>query len=154
MTQTKPSTVADPGDVFAFFNEIGIIGQLSSSLFAKTLPDNVHPSHFSILNHLVRLGDGKTPIRIAEAMQVTKMTMTHSLKVLTEKGFIDVRPNPDDARGKLVFLTEMGRAFRDRAIADVTAEFQDLLTAEQVALMAELRPSLIAIRKHLDANRR
>ena len=142
------------GGVFAFFNEIGIINQLATALFSKSLPDGVHPSHFSILNHLVRLGDGKTPIRIAEAMQVTKMTMTHSLKVLTERGFITVTPNPDDARGKLVFLTEEGRSFRDRAIAKVVAEFGDILTEDQVVTMSDLQPGLVALRKHLDANRR
>lgn len=153
MTQNQDDTEG-MGAVFAFFNEVGIINQLSTALFAKTLPDNVHPSHFSILNHLVRTGDGKTPIRIAGAMQVTKMTMTHSLKVLTERGFIETRPNPDDARGKLVFLTPEGRAFRDRAIAGVVAEFSDLLTPELVEDMARLRPGLVAMRKHLDANRR
>ena len=69
-------------EVFGFFTEIGIINQLSTALFAKSLPNGVHPSHFSILNHLARRGDGTPPLRIASAMQVTKNTMTHSLNVL------------------------------------------------------------------------
>lgn len=142
------------GEVFAFFNEVGIINQLATSLFAKTLPDNVHPSHFSILNHLVRMGDAKTPVRIAAAMQVTKMTMTHSLKVLSERGFISVGPNPDDARGKLVYLTDAGRRFRTEAIARVVGEFDGLFAPEHLAAMERLRPALREIRKHLDANRR
>lgn len=140
--------------VFAFFSEIGIIHQLSSALLAKCLPDGVHPSHFAILNHLVRMGDGKTPIRIAGAMQVTKMTMTHSLKVLTTKGFITTGPNPDDARGKLVYLTDNGRAFREEAIARVITMFGDILGPEHREAMVRLRPDLAVLRQHLDDNRR
>ncbi len=140
--------------MFGFFNEIGIINQLSTTLFAKCLPDGVHPSHFSILNHLVRTGDGKTPVRIASAMQVTKNTMTHSLKVLSDRGFVSVKPNPEDARGKLVFLTEDGRAFRNASISNVVEMFGDILTEEQQVIMDRIADDLVTLRKHLDANRR
>lgn len=139
--------------IFTFFNEIGIISQLSSTLLAKALPDGVHPSHFAIVNHLVRMGDGKAPIRIAGAMQVTKTTMTHSLKVLTDRGYIRTEPNPDDARGKLVFLTPEGRAFREEAIRRVAGLYGAMLSPEQVAAMARLMPDLREIRAFLDKNR-
>lgn len=141
------------GQLFGVFNEIGIINQLASTLLAKCLPDGVHPSHFSIVNHLVRMGDGKTPISIAGAMQVTKTTMTHSLKVLIERGFIRVEPNPEDARGKLVFLTEAGRAFRNESIQNVGTRFGALFSEEQSAEMLDLVPSLAKLRKFLDENR-
>ena len=149
------ATEIDAADAaaFAFFNEIGIIGQLSTAVFARTLPDGVHPSHFAILNHLVRTGDGKTPIRIARAMQVTKTTMTHSLKVLEDRGFIDVGPNPDDARGKLVRLTDEGRRFRDVAIARVSERMRAILRPEDRARMARCLDDLTEVRRHLDASR-
>ena len=139
---------------FAYFTEVGIINQLSTALFAKILPDGIHPSHFSILNHLTLRGDNKTPVRIAEAMQVTKNTMTHSLKVLSERGYVRVAPHPDDGRAKSVFLTEEGRAFRERAIAQVLAEFHTLLGPEQMALMERCLDDLRAMRVFLDDNRR
>jgi DNA-binding MarR family transcriptional regulator len=139
--------------VFAAFNEIGIVNQLATALLAACLPDGVHPSHFSILNHLARLGDGKTPVRIASAMQVTKNTMTHSLKVLEGRGLIEVRANPDDGRGKLVFLTEAGRRFRDEAITRVTERFDAVLTPEIREVLARLQPDLTTLRRHLDDNR-
>ena len=154
VTQTGPQTGEAMPLGFAFFNEIGILSQLSNALLAKCLPDEVHPSHFSILNHLCRMGDGKTPVRIAGAMQVTKNTMTHSLKVLEGRGFVDVRPNPDDGRGKLVFLTTDGRAFRDRAIQDVMQEFSNLFGPDQVALMERTLDDLRQMRRHMDENRR
>ncbi|MEM9496453.1 MAG: MarR family transcriptional regulator [Pseudomonadota bacterium] len=140
-------------EVFGFFTEIGIINQLSTTLLAKSLPDGVHPSHFSILNHLARLGDGKSPNQIASAMQVTKNTMTHSLKVLSDRTYIEVRPDPQDGRGKLVYLTPSGRSFRDGAIAQVSADFAHIFGADQIALMRRIGGDLEAMRKHLDNNR-
>ncbi len=145
------------GDVsevmFAFLNEIAIISQLSAALLARTLPDGIHPSHFGVLNHLGRTGDGKTPVQIASAMQVTKATMTHTLKVLEDRGLIDIRPNPEDARGKLVFLTREGHAFRDNAVIKLGEGFGHLETAEYRKMAQRLLPDLAAFRKHLDNNR-
>ena len=140
-------------EVFGFFNEIGIINQLSTAILAKCLPDGVHPSHFAIVNHLVRTGDGKSPVRIAAAMQVTKNTMTHSLKVLEDRKFIRVEPDPEDGRGKLVRLTDAGRGFREAAIASVLARFGDIVGPEQYEIMGRVRGDLEVLRKHLDENR-
>lgn len=140
-------------EVFGFFTEIGIINQLSTAMFAKSLPDDIHPSHFSILNHLVRRGDGKPPLQIASAMQVTKNTMTHSLKVLQDRGFIDVQPDPNDGRGKLVYLTEAGRAFREDAIVLVNKLFSHVIGDDQIKIMRRIRGDLELMRLHLDNNR-
>ena len=139
--------------VFGFFTEVGIIAQLSTAMLAKSLPDGVHPSHFSILNHLARLGDARPPARIAAAMQVTKNTMSHSLKVLLERDFITVEPDPDDGRGKLVSLTDKGRSFRDQAIINVSEVFGHVIGADQLAAMERIGGDLARLRKHLDDNR-
>ncbi|WP_298861594.1 MarR family winged helix-turn-helix transcriptional regulator [uncultured Sulfitobacter sp.] len=143
----------NPDEVFGFFNEIGIINQLSTAMFAKSLPDGVHPSHFSILNHLARTGDGKPPLRIASAMQVTKNTMSHSLKTLQDRGFINVKPDPNDGRGKLVYLTDKGRTFRDEAIILVSQTFAHVIGEEQIEIMRRIRSDLEQMRKHLDSQR-
>ena len=143
----------DPDATFAFFNEVGIVAQLSSALFAKVLPDGVHPSHFAILNHLTRLGDGKTPVAIADAMQVTKATMTHSLQVLLARDFIRIEPSQADARSKNVWLTQAGRDFRDTAIKTVVERFRSLVTPELAADMASALPHLRRVRQILDESR-
>lgn len=144
---------ADGMEVFGFFNEIGIINQLSSAMLAKCLPDGVHPSHFAIINHLVRMGDGKSPVRIAAAMQVTKNTMTHSLRVLTDHHYITVEPDPKDGRAKIVRLTEQGRAFRETAIRNVLARFEDVIEPKHLAIMDRIKEDLAVLRKHLDDSR-
>jgi len=140
-------------EIFGFFTEVGIINQLSTAILARSLPEGVHPSHFSILNHLMRIGDGKPPVRIASAMQVTKNTMTHSLKVLQVRGYITVEPDPKDGRGKLVFLTREGRVFRNEAIARVSDVFGHVIGADQLAIMRRIGGDLEEMRKHLDQNR-
>lgn len=141
------------GQVFAFFNEVAIIDQLGTSLLGKVLPDGVHPSHFAIIVHLVRLGDGKTPRNLAAAMQVTKATMSHSLKVLENRGFIETRACQEDARSKQVFLTDAGRTFQVEAITAAARTFSRFLRQGHIDIMAELLPDLITIRKLLDENR-
>lgn len=150
---TNPTGYDAPPYVYAVFNEIGIINQLATALLAQSLPDGVHPSHFAVLNHLVRTGDGTTPARIAAAMQVRRNTMTHTLKVLEGRGFIRLARNPDDARGKLVFLTGAGHAFRDAAVAQVLAASSALIGPRESALLARIHDDLVTLRKHLDANR-
>ncbi|MEM6384775.1 MAG: MarR family winged helix-turn-helix transcriptional regulator [Pseudomonadota bacterium] len=149
---SKAHNTADMA-VFGFFNEVGIINQLSTTLLATCLPDGVHPSHFAIINHLVRMGDEKSPVRIAAAMQVTKNTMTHSLKVLSERGFIEVGPDPEDGRGKIVKLTYAGRAFREDAIKRVTDRFSVIVQPEHRDIMQKTLGDLVVIRRLLDENR-
>jgi DNA-binding MarR family transcriptional regulator len=143
----------NPAPIFEFFNEIGIISQLSSALFSRTLPGGVHVAHFSILNHMVRLGDGRTPVQLANAFQLTKATMTHSLAVLERAGFIRLQPNPDDGRSKLVFLTPEGRVFRDEAILSVGPVFRPILEKLDPEFLKSLTPQLRKIRQVLDEAR-
>ena len=141
------------GMIFGFFNEIGIVSQLSSALFGRLVPQNVHLSHFIVLNHLTRIGDGRTPLEIANALQVTKATMSHTLAVLGKHGFIAIEPHATDGRSKVVRLTPEGRAFREQAIASMAPAFQYLagnISAEE--LQAAL-PVLEKVRKLLDAER-
>ena len=72
--------------LFQLFTEIGIIQQLSVNKFNRVMPDGLHISHFGVINHLWRLGDGRTPKRIADAFQVTKPTMSNTLMVLGKRG--------------------------------------------------------------------
>ena len=139
--------------LFELFNEIGIIQQLASSEFNRRLTDGLHVSHFSVINHLCRLGDGRTPLQLARAFQVTKPTMTNTLGKLSASGLVEIRANPEDGRSKLVFLTDDGRDFRDRAIAtlfpllDKLDEHFGAETAESVL------PTLRRLRTYLDENR-
>lgn len=143
----------DPRLYFQMFNEIGIIEQLTRALFEAQLPAGVLVSHFSVLNHLVRVEDGRTPLELARAFQVPKTTMSHTLSLLTKRGWIDMRANPDDARSKRVWLTDQGRAFRDDAINMLAPHVDRLSGAISPDLVKDLLPKLVSIRQVLDAAR-
>ncbi len=139
--------------VFAVFNEIGIINQLSTALFQKQLPDGIHVSHFSILNHLSRRDFEETPVMLADAFQVTKGTMTHSLQVLEKRGFVRLEANPKDGRSKIVRLTEAGRTFRDDAIVLLAPAIESLSALLDADRLEPLLPELARLRAVLDSNR-
>ena len=55
---------------FQFFTEAGILAQLSRALFEARLPEGFTLSQFTVLNHLTRVKDGRTPLELARAFQV------------------------------------------------------------------------------------
>jgi len=138
---------------FEFFNEIGIIEQLSRAVMEARLPHGFLISHFSVLNHLVRVEDGRTPLAIAKAFQVPKTTMTHTLAGLEKHGLIDMRPNPKDGRSKLVWLTDKGRQFRMDAITGIGPDFMEFGEIFPVEKIADMVPRLAEIRQYLDKRR-
>ena len=140
----------DLGLYFVFFNEIGIIEQLSRALLEAKLPHGFLISHFSVLNHLIRVKDGQTPLVIARAFQVPKTTMTHTLAVLEQRQLIDIRPNPKDKRSKCVFITAAGRTFRDQAIADIAPDLEAVRKHFPEDRMLKIVPLLADIRQFLD----
>src|SRR6056297_939072 len=144
---------ADPRMIFALFNEIGIIEQLSRAMFEARLPKGVLVSHFAVLNHLVRVRDGRTPLELARAFQVPKTTLSHTLGLLEKRGWIEMRPNPADKRSKQVWITPEGAAFRDAAIASITPDLAGIAPAFPPEWVADLVPRLEALRRHLDARR-
>ena len=109
---------------FKVFNEIGIIHQLGSTAFEKTLPDGLKISQFSVLNHFVRLGDDSTPLQLANAFQVTKGAMTNTLKRLLDRELITIRPDPKDGRRKRVFITEKGTNYKRPVHSTVSSSFR------------------------------
>ena len=139
--------------VFQFFNEIGIINQLSSTLFQKRLADGVTVAQFSVLNHLIRVQDGQTPLKLASAFQVPKTSMTHSIASLEKRGLVEIRSNPRDKRSKCVWLTNAGRGFRDKAIADLGDDMQRLAPQIDLEAVISALPTLERVRKVLDADR-
>ncbi|TNC69824.1 MarR family winged helix-turn-helix transcriptional regulator [Rubellimicrobium roseum] len=138
---------------FRVLNEVAIIDQLARALFEARLPSGFLVSHFSVLNHLIRVGDGRTPLELARAFQVPKTTMTHTLGGLERAHLVEMRPNPEDGRSKRVWITEEGRAFREEAIAGLGPDVARLAALVPEETMAALVPGLEALRRALDADR-
>jgi DNA-binding MarR family transcriptional regulator len=139
--------------LFGFFNEVGIIAQLSRAAMEARLPKGLTLPHFTVINHLVRVSDGQTPLTLAKAFQVPKTTMTHTLAGLLEHGFVEMRPNPEDGRSKTVWLTDHGRRFREEAIRLIDPDMDALKNHVPPERIAALLPALAEIRAFMDAYR-
>jgi DNA-binding MarR family transcriptional regulator len=139
--------------LFALFTEIGIIAQLAGNLFERVMPEAMTLAQFTVLNHFVRLGGEKSPAQLADAFQITRGTMTSTLQRLESKKLIAMNPDPDDARGKRVSITDTGREMRERCIAAITPELERLTAQFETTDLEALLPGLRAIRIELDRSR-
>ncbi len=145
---------SDPANiVFQFFNEIGIINQLSTARFARALAPDLNPSEFGVLNHFVRLGDGKSPTYLAKAFQMTKPSMTAILGKLQNKGYVEVVGSKDDRRRKIVTITQSGREARARGINAMVPLTEILSQGQDISELQKILPTLQALREFLDAER-
>lgn len=156
MTRSNAPDSEQPADgrvMFELLNEVGIIAQLSRSLLEARLEDGLSIHHFSALNHLVRLGDGCTPKDMARAFQVPKTSMSHTLAGLEKRGLVRLVPNPEDGRGKLVILTEAGRAQRERSIEALAPDISALLPQLGLEEARAILPTLRKLRALLDRAR-
>lgn len=146
--------MTEPKDIyFAILNEIGIIAQLSRTLLESRLPDGLILPHFGVLNHLIRVGDGPTPLDLARAFQVPKTSMTHTLMGLEKAGCIEMLPHPRDGRSKCVWLTDKGRAVRDDAVSALHPDLATIAAAFPTTRANVLLPELEALRRLLDEMR-
>jgi DNA-binding MarR family transcriptional regulator len=103
----------------ALFGELFMADQLARNRISKALPKAMELSHFSVLNHLARIGEERTPAQLARAFHVTRGAMTNTLTKLEWAGHVHIRPDWDDARQKFVAISPAGRAARDAAVASV-----------------------------------
>ena len=119
----------------ALFGELFMADQLARNRISKALPKGMELSHFSVLNHLARINDERTPAQLARAFHVTRGAMTNTLSRLEWAGHVHIRPDWEDARRKFVAISPSGRAARDaavQAIAPLIAEVVTALGAEKV----------------------
>ena len=104
------SDAADQGTrLVALLTDIGIINQLTSAAATRALAPNLGLSEYSLLNHMVRRGDGETPSRLARAFQVSKPSMTATIGRLAAKGLVLLEDDTDDGRSKRLRMTDAGR---------------------------------------------
>ena len=103
----------------ALFSELFMADQLARALLSKALPKGMELSHFSVLNHLARSNEERSPAQLARLFHVTRGAMTNTLNRLEIAGHVHIRPDWDDARRKFVAISPSGRAARDAALHSI-----------------------------------
>ena len=150
MTDKPPAASAI---AFRVLNEIGIISQLATTAFERAMPQGMTLAQFTVLNHFVRLGGLRRPTDLARAFQVTKATMTSTLQRLESKGLVAIEADAADGRGRLVAITEAGRALHADCIVRLQPRLAHMVTAVGPDALAALVEPLSDLRATLDTMR-
>ena len=125
MTKKKSSQPSE-ATLFTYFNEIGIIAQLSNAQFERILPDGLNNSQFYVLNWFCRVDSQASPGRLATAFQVTPGAMTNTLKKLESKGLVKIEPDELSGRKKKVSISSRGEKLQKQAVNAAAALFQEM----------------------------
>jgi len=112
----------------ALFSEILTADQLVRNRLSRVLPKGMEISHFSVLNHLARFGNERSPAQLARSFHVTRGAMTNTLRKLENAGYVHIRPDWDDARRKMVAISPAGLRARDASIAAITPMITELVS--------------------------
>lgn len=147
------SRVIENTDTLAvsLFSEIFMADQLARSRLSKALPKGMELSHFSVLNHLARTNEERSPAQLAQAFHVTRGAMTNTLNKLEWAGHVHIRPDWDDARRKMVAISPAGRKARDAAIAAMLPILNDVVEDIGIEQVRAALPVLRALRQRLTA---
>ena len=150
---TEPPPKPQKNSLQAFFTEVSIVEHLARTRMEQALPDGMKAPHFSVLSHLVATRRKETPAELASNFQVTRPTMTNTLQRLLAKNYIDIQPDPNDGRGKLVSITACGEAAFFKAVSCLGPRFEDLNKNLGDELFQSILPMLKKIRRYMDQHR-
>ena len=134
----------------ALFSELFMSDQLARNQLSRVLPRGMELSHFSVLNHLARSNDERSPAQLAKTFHVTRGAMTNTLAKLEWAGHIHIRPDWDDARRKFVSISPSGRAARDAALAAISPLIGDVVEALGADRVRAVLPVLRELRLRLE----
>lgn len=136
----------------ALFAELFMADQLVRARVAKKLPKGMELSHFSVLNHLARSSEERTPAQLAKVFHLTRGAMTNTLGKLESAGHIHIRPDWDDARRKFVAISPSGRRARDEAIAAISPVIAGLVRTLGIERVRAVLPVLRELRSELEGD--
>lgn len=143
------NTDANNSLAIALFSEVLASDQAIRNRLGKVLPKGMELSHFSVLNHMARASEEKSPAQLAATFGVTRGAMTNTLSKLEWAGYIHIRPDWDDARRKQVAISPAGRAARDQAMSAIAPLITDAVKDLGEEDVRAALPALRALRTKL-----
>lgn len=105
--------------------------------------EQLNPTHVGLFR--TEGFEGLRPTEIADQMQVTKQSVNDLLGDLERMGFIERRPDPADARARLVHLTPLGRKLDRIVRREARAAEQEIADALGGPRFEEFRQTLIEV---------
>lgn len=134
----------------AFFSEITTLERLLQAKAEQCLPKGMEISHFAVLNHLAFLRQERSPAQLAKSLRVTRGAMSNTLRRLDWAGYLHIRPDWDDARGKWVAISPAGRQARDAALSSLSSLFLEISEQIQPSQLESLLSGLRHLRLAFD----
>ena len=111
----------------ALFSEVLASEQLMRGRLSRALPKGMELSHFVMLDYLSRQNRERSPAELARTFNLTKGALTNTLSKLEKYGYIHIRPDWDDARKKLVLISDSGGRVRDESVLAITPVLEDVM---------------------------
>lgn len=105
------------------------------------------PAQFDVLAHLIA-AEGISQQTLSEKLFVTKGNVCGLIDRLEDRGLVVRRPDPEDRRSNLLFLTPAGRELTERAVPA-----QEKFIIEHMStLCSEQQQQLKSLLRYLDKN--
>ena len=132
------------------FSEIIASEQRLRALISTALPKGMEVSHFIVLNYMAHQQDERSPVQLARIFQLSKGAMTNTLGKLEKYGWVHVRPDWEDARRKMVSISDAGLLAREEAINAVAPVFDAVIDGMTQDKVRAALPFLRLLRRVLD----
>ena len=140
-------------NLLILLSEIATIEQLARNQLDNALPKNLNISSFSVLNHFSGSKAEKTPLQLARSFHVTKGAMTNTLNKLEKLGYIHVRPDWNDARKKLISISQSGIDARNHAIKSIKPILDEIIMKTDHVMKKSLLGNLRSFRESIEKNK-
>jgi DNA-binding MarR family transcriptional regulator len=140
------SRVKDTG-VLAWLYMMRVSDKMERLSHDNLLQFDLTPAQFDVLAHLVA-AEGISQQTLSEKLFVTKGNVCGLIGRLEERGLVERRPDPEDRRSNMLFLTPTGRELAGRAVPA-----QEQFIIEHMSkLCAEQQQQLKSLLRYLDKN--
>ena len=116
-------------------------------------PLGIAPAQFPILLELWQK-DGLSQQELVERTDLKQATIANTLARMERDGLITREPNPDDARSRLIMLTEQARALQQQSTEIAKALNQTALSdlsADEQKLFLEMAAKIVARQQEMIA---
>ena len=128
---------------------LGRCGHLARErMDARLTPYGVTPAQIHVILYLRRNGGSAPQCDVTNHLKVKPSTAAGILDRMAEKGLVERSSSEEDARRKLITLTEKGMEQRE-VFRDVFRDTEELMTA---GFTAEERETLLALLRRVAAN--
>ncbi len=102
-------------------------GRSRARLRAHAIDPALDPSSYPLFTILAR-HDSMPMSQLVAALELDKSTVTRQVDAVVRLGLVERHPDPDDARARVVSLTEVGRQRVDAVVASAVAEWRARLS--------------------------